>query len=92
MTEENDAIDVSVLFGDRGTVNRRTIPFNLSGVDIYSHLDDEGQELVIAGPPSDISQGELVEMIQGIFEYLVEVLKDESINESLQTESGVTEQ
>lgn len=47
---------------------------------------------MIAGPPSDISQGELVEMIQGIFEYLVEVLKDESINESLQTESGVTEQ
>lgn len=42
MTEENDAIDVSVLFGDRGTVNLRTIPFNLSGVDIYFHLDDEG--------------------------------------------------
>lgn len=83
MTDEVQPIQINLLFGDGGTVELRQIPFNHRGLDIYFHLDDDNQELTIAGMPSGITQEELAGDIESIFTYLIEVLRDEGFKDEL---------
>lgn len=72
-----DEITLKLMFAESGNVELRQIPFNHSGIQVYYNLNSEGQELVIAGIPSEGTQEELIQ----VFEYLVGIAKDSVVTE-----------